>query len=373
MWLHVPSASAPEPGCSTSASTLPPNEQALAEFALSATLSGKHTRPQTWSRKWKQEPWLKLLSGLTLEPSQAQSAALTWAQQAWMPSLAESPASHSPSQESGFTPMTPGTSLERPWNSLKPLLLNGSPWRTSQGSLFLTDSADSQKDWTSWATTWRQSCSALVTWGPRMDELGCLSSLSLEWRTPSAGDPEGGVMEIRTDTTGKYKLRDDSVAWATPQAFDSKDVTRKTPTTVAGCRTLANDLVNWATPNAEMDKQDRATDATLYRCYVARPNAQKALPPEARFFSLPQRTTPPHGSAPCTNDRTSALRYRALRLMRGTMKHRLNPLFAEWLMGWPEQWSNVQADSGSLATEWFLYKQQLRTAFSLMLSEGRGE
>lgn len=359
MWLHVPSLSAPGPGCSTSDSTLPPNEQALTQFAQSCTLNGKHTRPATWLRKWKQEPWMRLLSGLTLEPSQAQSAALTWVKQVWTPSLAESPASRSPSQGSGSTPMTPATSSVRPWNSLKPLLLNGSPWKTSQGSLFQMDSADSQKDWTNWATTWRQSCSALVTWARTTAGQECLSwqtptgsmigsrrqvgavvrenllpNEAQEWRTPSAGDPEGGVMEIRPDTAGKYKLRDDSVNWATPQAFYSKDVTRKTPTTVAGCRTLANDLAD---------------------------------------FSLPQRTTPPHGSEPCMNDLTSALRYRALRLIRGMMKHRLNPLFAEWLMGWPEQWSNANTDSGSLVTEWCLYKQQLHTAFSLMLSEGNGE
>lgn len=338
-----------------SGSSLPPNAQALAQFAQSCTSSGKHTQPQIWSRRWKQEPWLRLLSGLTWEPSQAQSAVITWAEQAFTPSLAESHASPSPSQESGSTAMTPGTFSARPWNSLKPLILNGSPWKTSQGSLFLTDSGDLQKDWTNWATTWRQSCSALVTWGPRMDELGCLSwqtptgsmigswrqvgavvrenllpNEAQEWRTPSAGNPEGGVMEIRPETAGKYKLRDDSVKWATPTASAAK---------------------NQGSKLAE---------------------ASKPIADQAVDFSLPQRTTP-HGGASCTSDLTSARRYRALRLMRATMKHRLNPLFAEWLMGWPEQWSTVLTDSGSLVTEWCHYRQQLRTAFSLTLSEGRDE
>lgn len=39
------------------------------------------------------------------------------------------------------------------------------------------------------------------------------------------------------------------------------------------------------------------------------------------------------------------------------------PTFAEWLMGWPPQWSNVKTDYGSLETAWFHYRRHLRTAF----------
>jgi hypothetical protein len=41
------------------------------------------------------------------------------------------------------------------------------------------------------------------------------------WRTPSSSDGEGGIMEMRPGTAGKYKLRDHVHAkWATPQARD---------------------------------------------------------------------------------------------------------------------------------------------------------
>ena len=42
------------------------------------------------------------------------------------------------------------------------------------------------------------------------------------WRSPSASGGEGGVMEIRPDTAGKYKLRDEAelVSWATPNMMD---------------------------------------------------------------------------------------------------------------------------------------------------------
>lgn len=34
------------------------------------------------------------------------------------------------------------------------------------------------------------------------------------WRTPSAGDPDGGIMEIREGADGKYKLRGDAPDFA---------------------------------------------------------------------------------------------------------------------------------------------------------------
>jgi len=38
------------------------------------------------------------------------------------------------------------------------------------------------------------------------------------WRTPSSSDGEGGIMEMREGTAGKYKLRDHVAKWATPRA-----------------------------------------------------------------------------------------------------------------------------------------------------------
>lgn len=332
-----------------------PNLQALELFARFATSSGKHTQAQIWLRRWKQEPWLKHLSGLTFTPSQAQSFALLWAKQAALTfSLEASRVNRTASPESNSTQGMSATFLGELWRSSASLRLNGSPWKTSQDSLFETDSDALQKGWKAWATEWRQCCSRLRTLVQATAGNGCSSwqtptgsmmssrrqvgaevreaLLPLEaqqWRTPSCGDPEGGVMEIRPASSGKYKLRDDAVNWATPQAFDAKDVTRKTPTKKAGCRTLANDLAGFS------------------------------LPPETRMTS---------GGGSCDNDRTSLLAYRALRLMRGTMKHRLNPLFAEWLMGWPERWSTVTTDSGSSGTEWCRYKRQLHTAFCSLLS-----
>ncbi len=42
------------------------------------------------------------------------------------------------------------------------------------------------------------------------------------WRSPSASDPVGGVMEIRSGCAGRYKLRDEAhlAGWPTPKARD---------------------------------------------------------------------------------------------------------------------------------------------------------
>ena len=44
------------------------------------------------------------------------------------------------------------------------------------------------------------------------------------WRSPSASDPEGGVMEIRPGCAGRYKLRDEAqlAGWPTPATRDGK-------------------------------------------------------------------------------------------------------------------------------------------------------
>jgi hypothetical protein len=149
------------------------------------------------------------------------------------------------------------------------------------------------------------------------------------WRAPSAQDPEGGVFDLSKRLPGmnpKIKLRDDAVNWAAPTASAGQN------------------------PGSKLKD-------------VSMPIADQAV-----NYSLPPETRMTNGDVFCDNDRTSRLAYRAFLLMRGAMKHRLNPLFAEWLMGWPERWSTATTDSGSLATEWSHYKQQLHTAFCSVFS-----
>jgi hypothetical protein len=65
--------------------------------------------------------------------------------------------------------------------------------------------------------------------GPNARDSGGSPHLSGEaqlarWKTPHASDGEGGVMEMRPDCDGHYKLRDQAVlaGWATPRQSDPK-------------------------------------------------------------------------------------------------------------------------------------------------------
>jgi hypothetical protein len=51
-----------------------------------------------------------------------------------------------------------------------------------------------------------------------------------------------------------------------------------------------------------------------------------------------------------------------------TSRRRLNPLFVEWLMGWPRGWSGFDCS----ATEWSRWLRQSRTALSTWLSAWKG-
>jgi hypothetical protein len=98
MWLYIPqSRSALESVDLTTELT----EQSAERFATSLWWKGKRLAQATWRRKWKATSWLKRLSGLTLEPLQAQNATLTFAdrfaEEVSTSSLAESPANPGPS------------------------------------------------------------------------------------------------------------------------------------------------------------------------------------------------------------------------------------------------------------------------------------
>jgi len=93
-----------------------------------------------------------------------------------------------------------------PLGSLAKMLLESSRWNSTV--VFLA--------WRGSATPCGRSLFQLVPSEPSTDEAG----YGL-WRTPGATDGEGGVMEMRPGTTGKYKLRDhvqpiNAKMWPTP-------------------------------------------------------------------------------------------------------------------------------------------------------------
>jgi len=83
VWLHIPnttdpsrlSASSPGPGCSTSELNL----HSAISLTQSLTLNAKPTLLPSLRRRWKAGGYIRLLSGLTLEPFAAHCSAITFA------------------------------------------------------------------------------------------------------------------------------------------------------------------------------------------------------------------------------------------------------------------------------------------------------
>lgn len=232
MWLYLPpgySPSAPDPADSTSAL-----EWRTKELEQSVTLNETHSRSPIWSRRWKRASWTRPLFGAILPPSIAALGV-----ERWIGSLLESPASPTALPDDDKDAKTTATSGPTPAESSRTQDPALSSWRKLQDSLSI--STDSQgQTLEDWVTRIRSEFSA-------REKSGMLRavSVSLLWRTPTASDAEGGVMELREEANAKLKLRDQAANWP-PHAG-----------------------AEWATPAAHMSagrsRDDEHWNGTYYR------------------------------------------------------------------------------------------------------------
>lgn len=149
MWLIPPesSKSAPEPAPSALGS--PALFQALSR---SATSNEKHIRPSAWSRLWKQETWIRRLSGWATSGPSRRTAGQDW----WTRSRPASPVSPTASPVPVVALTTPDGSGPRLGDSYASYDPATSCWRTFQDSflsLMGEPSADSLATWTRSGTT----------------------------------------------------------------------------------------------------------------------------------------------------------------------------------------------------------------------------
>ena len=294
-WLFVPGLVGSNSG-STS-----PNP----DIELWVSLSGKHEqRPLSW-RGWRTRRWVKLLSGTTLAPSTADAGV-----DAWISSLRASRASRSASPDSNGESRTSATCGRTLPGSLARYALRGYCSKTSpvsQQPSLLMDEAPSKRSATtfkSWVSRSRGMSSQRQRWGQAI--FASESSLPGDWPTPNT--PSGGPNTKSTAThTGGLDLDGAVLMWPTPDA---------------GVRTGFN-----------RSKSEGATN---------RPLLAEAAGMWAS--SLPGDSPNEHG-APCSRSGQTSPR-------------QLNPLFVEWLMGWPLGWT--QAGSPLPETEWSRWWRHMR-------------
>lgn len=307
MWLHVPrealSASAPESEGSTSGSPPP------AEWSLWCTSSGKPSQqPSSWPG-WKTRSWVKRLSGTTCAPSTL-SHGVDW----WISSLAERHARISASLGSALDWMVVGVVYSSSTSgSPSSAKRRSSSGRTSpeQLGLFLASASTSKSE----ATGARGPSFERVTLEPLTS-----AHASSCWPTARASDGSKGGPNQR-GSAGDLMLPSAAVQqargpWPTPRASSANGPGQGPNST--GAPNLQTVAARWPTPSARDWKSGQASQETHNR--NSRPLNEVACRSGPLLLTTeedgPESSPPPPGSL------------------------QLNPLFVEWIMGWPLGWTD---------------------------------
>lgn len=157
------------------------------------------------------------------------------------------------------------------------------------------------------------------------------SAVVCAWlKTPTAGDAEGGVMEIRPGTTGKYKLRDyaATAVWMTCKASDGEFTTPRTsgrpPEKSTHPQTQVAVVAAWSTASARDWKDTPGMRETVVNPDGTVRRRIDLLPRMAYQVFLPGRdpSLSSAGTGKCAG-------------------YRLNPYFSAWLMGFPKAWTDA--------------------------------
>lgn len=312
-WLYVPTTSlncAPELEGSALVSTSP-----CPERAQSLTWRGKPMPPQHWLRAWKRATWLRRLSGLTLPPS-----TLDRGVEQWIASLRATPASPTVLPESAGAPTTSDFSSTKFSGLSTSAGLLVSSARTSQGTR--TDSSQlSSRYWSEWVTALRLESSQR----PRLAQVIDESAFS-SWPTPRTitGGAESAErkQELGRTESGGGDLQAATLNCPTPMAGSgpteknnmagNSDFSRK-------AMDLAQQMrEQWETPGVALTEGSRLSRGG---------NRADELLLTGQAIALSS------SSSPQAQSTDAGPQFSEIRRV-------LNPLFVEWLMGWPIGWTD---------------------------------
>ncbi len=328
-WLYVP-----ELGDSTldSRSLAPTIEQ-------SVTSRGRLMRRRYWSSAWKKGGWIRHLFGMTLPPLAGTNGVTSWT----LSTLAYR-VSHIQWPDDNKGNRTIGTS--GPSSSASSVKC-GPPWcssRMSQDSLPGFDL--SEINYRAWVTSLRQGYSQR-----QKLEAPTNDSDSSSWRSPGSTDGEGGVMEVRPSGSrrGHYKLRDQVGAYArnqyptpskTPYGSSQNEGQVPHDRPSRGTPSLETWAKNWATP------AHRDWRSPNGKPYQDRGGGKKGEQLQNQVHFLQAQETQQRGQQSSRNGR------------------KLNPVFVEWLMGYPIGWTAFEpVEMGS-------YLSQQRGLLSILCGGG---
>ena len=335
-WLYFPGLECCQKDCELGSPTW------ASRLAPSATLSGKVTLPASWLRACKKDHWTKRLSGPTFAPSTLNDGLDRWISSLegflaptslWLGKGLDSTA-----LEAAFS----STSLTSPTIAVR----STSFWRTSAASLLpppplwtkpkgLLTSARPPESWENWPTEGGMRNGSLYPrpkWVPATGGQGGSALLGDNWTTPdvcsgardmSKIDPE---LQKRADTKRTTGLPTEAAMWLTPNVPN-------------GGRSVSAELV--ASKGTTEDGQKRTVGLESQTRYWEALHLV-AYSPLAQATHDGQESSPQNPGLPQPSTK------------------RLNPYFAERLMGWPTGWTSATEPSASSAseTESFRLKQQ---------------
>ena len=142
-----------------------------------------------------------------------------------------------------------------------------------------------------------------------------LTTIAAQWPTPIAANHRSVYASDETHARNTRPLQEFVGRWATPRASDGEKGAPKQSFARGGVP-LVSQAMQWMTPRVQVGQYTRDRGDP----------SQERLTLEGQAILGPIRLDPPTSTpgAPCSSN-------------RGT----LNPLFVEWLMGWPPSWTSL--------------------------------
>ena len=377
-WLYVPN-------CGPSPSAPGLEDLTLASvwrcrtLARSATWRGKPLRPRAWLRQWKRGGFIRLLYGLTCEPS-----TLAHGADAWISSLRATRARETPSPESGSASlMIAGCWTGQSTSSIAAGLAISSA-KTCRGTR-TGNSPLPYQHWKDWAAALRaeysarrkpatpcgaSDCSswpsARVTRGTYTRDQGnpelprlTLEGMAENWAAPRTSDTNGAGLH----GDGGMDLRTQASTWSAPKATDAEHGGPNMAYSSGDTLPLPSQAAQWAAPCAQNYKGSSEGSITRQdgksRMDLLHYQAEQAFDP-GHFLppSYPDQPTAAGSTCSTASPNTSP----------PSVRRKLNPIFVEALMRWPTGLSGFARQE----TAW-IRRQQLMPSFVSALVSTCGE